>query len=400
MATDTVLPRMRKFTSDERRARLATRHHLVPAARQAHVADVARSLVGLHATDPATVFLSANARMKRATIAGIETALYDERSVVRMLAMRRTMFVLPTDLVPMVHAAASHAVAANERKKLLSWIDEAGFAKDAGRWLRTVSAAAVAELDRRGEATTAEVVGAVPELQRQIVLGPRTKWSTVQKVGPRVLLVLAAEGEIARSRPRGSWISTQHRWAHITAWLPDGLGRLPAPEARAELVTRWLRAYGPATVADVKWWTGWTLGATRTALAAAGAIEVDLDGVDGVALPDDLETSRPPRPWVALLPALDATVMGWQQRQWFLGEHGPRLFDRSGNAGPTVWWCGRVVGGWAQRPDGEIAWQLLEDVGRDATHAIARSADQLTTWLGAGRFVPRFRTPLERELSS
>jgi hypothetical protein len=378
---------------------VALRHHLTPSTNQPDLASVARTFIGLHATDPATVFLSAAARLKRSSVESIESALYEERTATRLLAMRRTMFVVPTDLIPVVHAAASHAVAANERKRLVSWIDEAGFTKDAGRWLRKVSAAAVAELQRRGEATTSEIVKAVPDLQRRIVIGPRTNWETEQNIGPRVLLVLAAEGVIARSRPLGSWISTQHRWAPMSSWLPDGVRPIPTADARAELAARWLRAFGPAPVSDLKWWSGWTLGATRAALAAAGAIEVDLDGEAGVAMPDDLAPTKAPRPWAALLPALDTTVMGWQARGWFLGDRAPRLFDRSGNAGPTVWWKGRVVGGWAQRADGEVVWELFEDVGRDATTAVGRRAADLASWLGDRRFTPRFRTPLERELS-
>ena len=64
-------------------------------------------------------------------------------------------------------------------------------------------------------------------------------------------------------------------------------------------------------------------------------------------------------------PALDPTAMGWTDRSWYLGPHGPALFDRSGNIGPTIWADGRIVGGWAHRPTGEINYRLLEDVGRD-----------------------------------
>ncbi len=101
----------------------------------------------------------------------------------------------------------------------------------------------------------------------------------------------------------------------------------------------------------------------------------------------------------ALLPALDPTPMGWQERSWFLGPHGPSLSDRTGNIGPAVWWQGRVIGGWAQRPSGEITWRLLEDAGSQAAAAVADQAARLARWLGPARVTPRFRTPLELELA-
>jgi hypothetical protein len=85
--------------------------------------------------------------------------------------------------------------------------------------------------------------------------------------------------------------------------------------------------------------------------------------------------------------------MGWQARDWYLGEHRTRLFDTNGNAGPTIWLDGRVVGGWIQRRDGEIAYRLLEDVGGEAADLVAARAADLRVWLGDLRFIPRFRTP-------
>jgi hypothetical protein len=114
-----------------------------------------------------------------------------------------------------------------------------------------------------------------------------------------------------------------------------------------------------------------------------------------------LEDEPDPPPWVALLPALDPTAMGWRERGWYVGEHSAALFDRSGNIGPTVWCEGRVVGGWAQRPGGQIAVRLLEDIGAEAAAAVAAEAQRLGEWIGPGvRVTPRFRTPLERELAA
>jgi hypothetical protein len=126
-----------------------------------------------------------------------------------------------------------------------------------------------------------------------------------------------------------------------------------------------------------------------------------MDDASGWLLLDDLETTREPKEWVNFLPALDPTAMGWSHRDWFLPpKHVSQLFDRSGNLGPTIWLDGQVVGGWAQRPTGEVVVRLLEDVGQEAKSAIEREAQRLQEWMGRVRVTPRFRTPLERQLSS
>src|SRR5689334_21131740 len=124
------------------------------------------------------------------------------------------------------------------------------------------------------------------------------------------------------------------------------------------------------------------MGQTSTALTAIGAGRVSLDGGCGWVLPDDLDEAAVTEPWAAMLPGHDPTPMGWTRRDWYLGDHGPALFDRTGNIGPTVWWNGRIVGGWAQRPDGEVVTRLLEDVGSEAQAHIEAERARLRTWLG------------------
>ena len=90
---------MQRIGVEERRARLARRHRLAAEARAASPLEVARSLVALHSTDPSTVFLSIWARTLDFAPADLEEALYDERTLVRMLGMRRTLWVVPRELV-------------------------------------------------------------------------------------------------------------------------------------------------------------------------------------------------------------------------------------------------------------------------------------------------------------
>ncbi|WP_141577000.1 winged helix DNA-binding domain-containing protein [Actinomadura sp. WMMA1423] len=391
---------MRSMNVAERRARLALRHRLCPPARTDDVLDIARSMVVLHATDPATVFLSVAARSVHAVPAAVEKALYDDRTLLRMLAMRRTMFVAPTELVPVLQASTADSLAAKQRRTYARMIERGSDVADAPALLAEAEEAAHRALLARGEATGAQLGADVPLLRTQVDPAPGKSYSRPTSITTWVLVTLGCEGRIVRGRPNGSWTSSQYMWSPVETWLPGGIEELPAEEARAALVRRWLRAFGPAPVSDLKWWTGWTAGDVRKALALLDVTEVDLGGGGGIVLSDDLEPSPAPEPWAALLPALDPTPMGWQERGWFLGGHGPRLFDRNGNIGPSVWWDGRIVGGWAQRRDGEIAVRLLEDVGADAGAAVEREAARVAEWYGGVRAIPRFRTPLERELTA
>lgn len=382
----------------QRRARLGHRHLLAATAKARTAEETADALVALHATDAATVHLSARARLATPDPAELDRALYEDRTLVRMLCMRRTLFAVSTTLAPVVAAAAAGPVAAKERRDTAKWITE-GLPDWDERRLAEAEAETLAALEARGEATAADLAADVPDLRATIVVSPGKPYEATVAVSSRILRTLAAEGRIRRGRPRGGWTSSSFRWTPGTAWAG-----LPAPdpaEARARLTRRWLASYGPATAEDLKWWTGWTLTDTRRALAATGAVGVELPEGPGVALPDDLDPVPEPAPWAALLPALDPTAMGWKRRDWYLDpDHVPHLFDRSGNIGPTVWWNGRVIGGWAQRRDGEIAWRLLADAGRDATEAVRAEAARLAAWAGDVRVTPRFRTPLEKELSA
>ncbi|WP_372660009.1 winged helix DNA-binding domain-containing protein [Amycolatopsis kentuckyensis] len=387
------------ISTSQRRARLAVRHHL--AAPAARVTDAVNGVVALHATDPATVHLSASARLAKPGISLVEQALYDDRTLLRLLGMRRTVFVTTLDTAALVQAGCSADIAVKQRKLLEQHLGQQGHPENVpepGKWLADVEESVEAALRARGSATAQQLSEDEPRLRQQLLMAAGKPYEAIGNVTSRVLFLLAADGRIARGRPRGSWLSSQYVWHPLDAWVP-GLRAWDAEEARAELARRWLRAYGPAPVADLRWWTGWTAGQTKKALSAVAPVEVDLSGVPGVALADDLAPVPEPAPWVAFLPALDPTPMGWQERDWFLGPHRPALFDRSGNIGPTIWASGRIVGGWGQRASGEIAYRLLEDVGTEVAERVGEEADRCAGWYGEVRAVPRFRTPLERELT-
>jgi len=388
---------MHRIRVAERIARLARRHRLAPESRAASPLEAARAMVALHSTDAVTVFLSTWARTRGFERVDLENALYEDRSLVRMLGMRRTLWVVPRELVPVVDAACTRTVAARERARLEGFVVAAGV-DDPGAWIDERATVALAALAERGEAFTTDLTRGDPRLAEKVTLGGG-RWQVEASAGSRVLPLLAADGRVIRGRPRGTWVSGQYRWVPTASWLGAELERMDPLRAQAELLRRWLASFGPATEADIRWWAGWTAREARAALGSVPHAVVDVHGSPGYVLADDLEPTPTVAPWAALLPTLDPTTMGWKERDWYLGPHGTVLFDSNGNAGPTVWWDGRVVGGWSQRPDGEIVFELLEDVGRDGVASVEAEASRLAAWLGETRFSPGFLPPFQRRLA-
>ena len=132
----------------ERRARLAVRHYLALGERVGTMAAAVDGVIALHGTDPASVYLSAWARTRDVDKAAIEQALYEERSLVRMLGMRRTVFVVPTGLIPVIQSACTDQIAERLRRQLTQVVEAAGIAPDAATWLKDVSEGTVRRTDR------------------------------------------------------------------------------------------------------------------------------------------------------------------------------------------------------------------------------------------------------------
>lgn len=381
----------------ERRARVVRRQLLDGSGTS--VLQAAQAVLALHATDPATVYLSVLARARGLTLDDVAAALYDDRCLVRLLAMRRTLFVVPLDLVPVVHHAASVEVAARIRRNLLKQLrtlpTDPVLPADLEGWLARVEDEVVRTLDELGSASGAQLGQAVPGLRTAILPTTDKVYDVRRTITTQVLTLMGAEGRIVRSRPLGSWSSRQHTWEPASSRWDGGIPDVE--DARTRLIEAYLRCFGPATETDVAWWTGWPLGVTRKALAGLGTVDV---GHGGLVLADDTDPTGVPALSVALLPALDATPMGWKERDWFLPEDRTALYDRMGNVGPTVWWGGEVIGAWSTRADGSIAVRLLSDRGAGAARAVDEAAEELRSRLGGAVVTPSFPTPLSRELSA
>ncbi len=215
----------------ERRARLAVRHRLHPDHRSDDVAGIADDLTALHSSDPATVYLSVLARMADPRPAAIDAALYEDRTLIRHLAMRRTLWVGTPERIRQANITASRKVAAAEHRKTVGFLELNGI-EDGEAWLQDAKVETLAVLHEHGPMTTRALGKAVPRLAHKVQLAPGKPYAATQGAHARVLALLAMEGALVRTRAK-SWTSGEYTWAVMDDWLPGGIDGLDVARRRS-----------------------------------------------------------------------------------------------------------------------------------------------------------------------
>lgn len=394
---------MRNIHDSERRTRLPIRHGIHPAHRLADSPGATRAMTVLHATEAASVYLSVHARTAGVPPEQVDRELYDDRSLVKQLAMRRTLFVFPRDLLPAALGSASARVAAEQRRLIARDAEQHGVAADGPAWLAAASRAVLTRLAGSEPLSARQLREELPELAGAVTVSVDKDYGGTFQLAPRVLTLLGAEGRIVRGPNVGHWRTSRPTWTLMRDWFGEEVTPLPAEQGYAALVARWLRTFGPGTVEDLQWWLGSTRRVVLAALAAVAAVEVGLNGGGiGWVLADDVDPVAEVAPSAALLPTLDPTTMGWKRRDFYLNPaHVPSLFDTNGNAGNTAWWDGRIVGAWVQDPDGVVEVVLCEgeDLGREGRAALTAEAARLTAWLDGVMISNVYKSPLMKRVA-
>jgi hypothetical protein len=311
---------------------LLRKQHLSPPSARASVKDLAGEVGGLHATGAANTYLSLWSRRRGFTKDDLQTALYDDHSVAKVLCMRNTLFILPKELLPVAYQATK-----NRRDVLVDrYLRHYGVTR--ARYDECCDM--VRRLLGNGAKTAAEI--------KRGLLDPETNLAVD---------LMPHDWRLVRGRPRGTWRSNLHEYSTFEVWYPDvDLGLLTPQEARAEVVEHYLARLGPATEHDIAWWSGLSRSEVRTALDSKvnELEEVEIKGLGSgyLLLSRDLDTlqSEPSQEsYSFFLPSLDPYIMGYKDRTRFLDpSSSKKVFDRAGNALATVWQDGRVIGVWVE----------------------------------------------------
>ncbi|MCC6386859.1 MAG: winged helix DNA-binding domain-containing protein [Dehalococcoidia bacterium] len=287
------------------------------------------NVIGAYSSHPsAPLTLLARARFERTPFEGLD----GDRRAVRLPGPRGSIFLLPVETAGRICAATAYPVA-----KFASRLEWAGLSLPVYEALKPRVLEALAE------------PLAAADLERRVPV-PGVKVDVAARL-------MAHEGLVLRLA--GSLRTDKLRYVATEAWIGAPLETPSMPESLAWLAAEYLRAFGPATIADFAWWAGVTRTAARAAIAAHETVDVGGGHLLPAASLAAWERTPPiPAAAISLLPKWDALTMGYARagRARFIdAAHLALAYSRSGTGGagatsgdglPLVLYEGRAVATW------------------------------------------------------
>ncbi|MEE1756303.1 winged helix DNA-binding domain-containing protein [Streptomyces sp. SP18CS02] len=342
----------RQVTWTEANARRIARQHLAgPAGPGSSPAAVTGAMLAAHAQVRPAAELSVALRMSGATRTDVRGALGADGGLVRTYGPRGTVHLLPAaDLALWTGALSAVPPGPNPMPAEVRMT-----ARQTDEVLAAIADALTGEELTVDELTEAIVARTGPWAGERVMEAFQDKWPRWRQVTHTA----AHRGVLRFGRDRGRRVT----------FTNPGVVPLDGPTASAELVRRYLRAYGPATPAHYARWLAapraWAT-ALFGELAADGVIEeVAFAGGPAWVAGGDTSFPREPVRGVRLLPYFDAFTIASQPRELlFPGAAGGRALAR-GQAGnfPVLLVDGEVAGVWHQRRAGRRIVVTVEPVG-------------------------------------
>jgi len=325
--------------------------------RPLEVADAVRSVLALQAQEPAAPYLALWNRIDGFDADDLDRAFADG-AIVKAPLFRFTLHAVAGDDVAWARAAMqSRACDAGYHDVLAA----AGLDPDRAAELRERLAAVMVE-PQSSEDIEQALSELVPEAD-----DPARLWSALRVVGAY----------------RNAPTSDPWSFGRCPAFLPCTVADSDAPAATAELIRRYLRAFGPATIADLSQFTILKRSTLRAVVASMDDI-VEVAGPDGTELVDVGDGGPQPDDTLDLPPRLlgmwDSVLLAYADRSRVIpDEHRSHVIRRNGDVLPTVLVEGRVRGAWRASTEAiEVrALEPIDDATLDALDHEARDVRRL-----------------------
>lgn len=352
---------------------------LLGRSRAGSPVEVARTLVGVQAqvTSSAALAIALRSKQARGKAPATEatTKALKNHRLVRSWAMRGTLHLFAAEDVPTIAAA----LGGKDNWRRPAWLRWFGVSEPEMDALIDAIGDVLDDGRPRTRAELAHEIGTrLGAKQGKLLLG---SWGSALKVASdRHYLVQSAEDEAGTRFVRAS------RW--IDGWRDED-----ETEALAKLVTRYLAAYGPATLREVlRWWGVSVVAVMKPIIAALGdaLTEVEVDGVRAYVRTEDLDAiaaTRPTTRSVQLVGGFDPFIVGAGLREQLLPPaHLKRVSRTAGWISPVVLVDGRAAGVWDSRRSGSrltITVDMFERPGAALRSRLARAAEPVAQAMGA-----------------
>ena len=350
------------------------RHHLLERASRDQMLDVVARIGGLHAQVMSSAELTLHARVEGLEREAVAEALWQQRSLVKLWAMRGTLHLLPaTELDTWLGAFGTYDHYLKPvwlrnfeitREQLEALIDAIGEALDG-------------HLLTRGElgAAVARIAGS-PELAEKV----QGSW------GP-YLKPASFRGRLCFGPNDGQRV----RFTRPDAWLGRPVETAASEEALREVARRHLGAFGPAAREDLARWWGVQPAAGGRMLRALGEeiVEVDVEGTPGWMLREHAEEAAAAEPArvARLLPGFDMWTIGAARDAAALLDPAEkkRVYRDQGWISPVLLVDGRMDGVWKHERKGKRLVVAIEPFGKLPKWARAEAeadAERLAGFMG------------------
>src|SRR5258708_420765 len=346
------------------------RHHLLDET-PADAVTISRDMCGVQAQVMSAAYLQLWTRNHAITREAVESALWKTRTLVKTSLMRQTLHLVPSDEFPTYIAALRQC----RRAGALRVMARCGISRDEGEALTPLIMEALAS----GPLGRAAIAAAMrPKVSRRVRYFMENSWSHVR--------VPVADGLICYGGGEGNQVV----FIRVDQWLPKLKGKNISPtQAQCELLRKYLRAYGPATLHDFSHWAGIPMREVTLLrpLLASEFEEIPVGMKNCLLLREDmaaLHNCSATGPCIRLLPIFDSYLLGHREKDHLLSsQHYKRVYRNQGWISPVVLIDGAIAGDWSHKLQNKSLVVTIEPFGKltkAARAGIEREAGRLAAF--------------------
>ncbi|MBX5328676.1 MAG: winged helix DNA-binding domain-containing protein [Candidatus Bathyarchaeota archaeon] len=325
------------------------KHHLLPGSKGESIIQVVNDIIALHATSVGTTYLSLFARMKNFKRSDLDEEFYKKRNLLRLRAMRGTLFITSIELAPIIYQAVKPNVLKATAKILAP---ESGMPQQEFDELKEK----LYNILKNGGKTLHEIKRALPKsMLRTLELKEGKSVYRMTNLNMALNLLVRQGIVISEKGAKTLGITKANRYMLFKEGYPKlDLEAVEIEEAKAMLVRLYIKTFGPVTEEDIAWWTGFNKTDLKKVLVAIEKelLRVSIENFERehLMLHTDYKQFikfKPPRTCSAqLLPYEDPYTKGYKIRDRLIDKKYEKYVYVGGGVQPTILLDGKIVGTW------------------------------------------------------